>query len=128
MTKLDCRRIQDARARGAATRAEERHLFSCPDCRAQVRLAQAWRSMPRPETMERSEPVEGDFTARVLRAIRADRLRRSRMRASLAAAAALLFFFLAGAAGQLAASAASGAEEDYAQLIGPAGLDSLLPQ
>ncbi len=123
-----CRRAREAFARGTPEAQHQGHLFACPACRAHVRLAQAWKSLPRPETTERPLPADDAFVSRVLREVRAERRRRARGRASLAAAAALLFFFLAGAAGQLAATIASGAEDDYAQLVTPAGLDSLLPQ
>jgi len=122
-----CRHACAAFASGAPEPRDQGHLFSCPECRVQVRLAQAWKSLPRPEAIERPLPADDAFVSRVLREVRADRRRRSRARATLAAAAALLFFFLAGAAGQLATSA-SGAEDDYAQLVNPTGLDSLLPQ
>jgi len=123
-----CRRARAAFASGAPEPQDQGHLFSCPECRVQVRLAQAWKSLPRPEAIERPLPADDAFVSRVLREVRADRRRRSRARATLAAAAALLFFFLAGAAGQLASTSASGVEDDYAQLVNPTGLDSLLPQ
>ena len=128
MNKTDCDRIRRALACGASTLEQERHLFVCPDCRAHVRISQAWRMLPRPEQLERSEPADEAFVLRVLESVRRDRRRRTRVRTSLAAAAALLFFFLAGAAGQIAAAAASGAEDAYAQLIGPSSLDAFLPE
>ena len=128
MSKTDCGRIRKALACGASTLEQERHLFACPDCRAHVRISQAWRILPRPEQLERSEPADEAFVVRVLESVRRDRRRRARVRTSLAAAAALLIFFLAGAAGQLAAAAASGAEDAYAQLLGPSSLDTFLPE
>ena len=128
MIRDECDRIRKALSRGVAAVDEERHLFACSDCRAKLRMAQAWKSLPLPEEQERLEPADETFVRRVLESVRRDRRRRSRVRTSLMAAAALLFFFLAGAAGQLAAAAASGAEEAYAQLEGSSELESLLPQ
>jgi hypothetical protein len=127
MSKIGCHRVREAFSSGLWSREEKRHLLSCPDCRGSLRLAQAWRSLPRPEELERRESPGEVFVARVLGAVRRDRGRRARLRAGLAAAAALLFFFLAGAAGQLAAGAAS-ADEEYAQLEGSTSLDSFLPE
>jgi hypothetical protein len=123
-----CDRTRAAFAGATPGPQDQGHLFACPDCRTQVRLAQAWKSVPRPESVERPLPADEAFVSRVLREVRAERRRSARARTTLAAAAALLFFFLAGAAGQLAATSASGAEDDYAQLVSPTGLDSLLPQ
>lgn len=129
MRSSECSRIREAVRFRVSTPEEERHLFSCPDCRSRVRLGQAWKSLPRPEDLEKPEPADEAFVARVLDSVRRDRRRRTRVRASLAAAAALLFFFLAGAASQMAANAASGAEDAYAQLMEPSSaLDSLLPE
>jgi hypothetical protein len=66
------------------------------------------------------------FIERIVRALRADRRERIVRRIRLAAAAALLFFFFAGAGHRVAASLAAGAEDAYAQLVEPAGLDTLL--
>ena len=124
MSRSDCHRIAEALLSGAPTPEEKGHLFSCPDCRAALRVAAAWKGLARPQDLEVAEPPSEAFVSRVVAAVRRDRGRRERWRAGLAAAAALLFFFLAGAAGQNAASA----EEDYAQLEAPSSLDSLMQE
>lgn len=125
MKKSECASIRQTIRSGAATPAAERHLFSCTACRADVRLGQAWKALPRLSDLETRPAPDEVFIERVLRDVREDRRHRARLRTGLAAAAALLFFFLAGAAGQMAASASAGSEDAAdAQLIAAGGDDA----
>ena len=114
MTRRDC----------FAGRTDERHLFVCPACRAEARVASAWKAM-----RLREAPVEPDdvFVARVVRGVRRDRARRLRRRIWAAAAAAALFFFFAGFAHELASRPAPSAEESYASLASPNAMEGLIP-
>lgn len=122
----DCTRFQKALRSGTATPGEKRHLFSCASCRAEARLGLAWKNLGRPSDLEARPLPDEVFIERVMRDVRGDRRRRSRLRAGLAAAATLLFFFLAGAARQLATTSPAGAEDEYAQLVGQSDSDTEL--
>ncbi|HEY3202267.1 MAG TPA: hypothetical protein VGL03_01280 [Thermoanaerobaculia bacterium] len=111
----------------SAGRNDERHLFTCPDCRADVRLVQAWKGLSRPEALETAAPAEEGFVLRVAGAVRQDRWNRRWRRAWLAAAAALLFFFFAGLAHERASKPAATPEDSLAQLASPNILDGLIP-
>ncbi len=115
------RRCSGAERRGTV------HLFGCRACRAEVRLAAAWKKIPRPVEPEAPEPVSESFLARVSAAVSQDRRHRLRRRTLLSAAAALLFFFLAGAGHESRAGDAVPVEESYARLLAPSALESLLP-
>jgi len=130
MKNAECARIREAFRTGPSTPEQERHLFSCAACRAAVRLAQAWKALPRSTELESRPAPDEVFVERVLRDVREDRRRRARVQTGLAAAAALLFFFLAGAAGQIAATATDTGDDAYAQLVTPSDseLETLLPQ
>ena len=106
---------------------EAGHLFRCRPCRVEVRLAAAWKQVPREVSRETPEPVSESFLARVTVAVSEDRRRRRRRRTLLSAVAALLFFFLAGAGHESRARDAVRVEESYAQLLAPSALESLLP-
>ncbi len=127
MKNADCSRMREALRSGGPTRRKQRHLFTCPACRAQVRLHAAWKSLPQPLEQEVPEPADERFVRRVMDAVRRDRRRQQRHRAALAAAAALLFFFCAGAGQETAANLATGAEDSYAELLAPAALEGFLP-
>ncbi len=109
-----------------ARRPEASHLFTCPACRADARIGQAWTALPRPETLE-APVVDALFVETVLEALRRDRVRTRRLRALAAAAAALLFFFFAGLAHERASKPAANAEEAYASLASPGTLEGLIP-
>ena len=127
MRNTECSRIREALRSGAPMRRGGRHLFACPTCRAEVRLNAAWRNFPGPVELEVPEPADERFVRRVMDAVREDRRRQLRNRMGLAAAAALLFFFFAGAGQQTATSLATGAEDSYAELLGPSALEGFLP-
>ena len=118
---MRARRCPDMRRR------ETGHLFRCRPCRVEVRLAAAWKQVPREASPETPEPVSESFLARVTAAVSEDRRRRLRRRTLLSAAAALLFFFLAGAGHESRTRDAIRVEESYAQLLAPSALESLLP-
>lgn len=107
-----------------AGRADASHLFTCPACRTDGRLSQAWKGLGAVET-----PLAADerFVGTVLESLRHDRRERERRRFWIAAAAALLFFFFAGLAHEQASRTAPTAEESYASLAPPSVLDSLIP-
>jgi hypothetical protein len=125
--KKECKAVRKALGAGALTSGQPAHLFTCPECRARVRISHAWRGIPRRETLEAAIPVDEVFLERIVRSLRQDRRQRAVRRIQIAAAAALLFFFFAGAGHRVAASLAAGAEDAYAQLVEPAGIDTLLP-
>jgi hypothetical protein len=120
--------VRDALSAGTPVSGRERHLFTCPECLARVRVSLAWKSLPRPDSLEPAEAPDEIFVERVLDAVHQERRRRVHARVRLAAAAALLFFFFAGAGHRVASNVAAGAEDAYAQLVGSAGLDNLLPE
>jgi predicted anti-sigma-YlaC factor YlaD len=128
MRKPECTAVRKALSAATPVSGQERHLFTCPSCRALVRIGLAWKSLPQREALEAPEPVNEVFVQRVVVAARRDRRLRMRRRVSLAAAAALVFFFFAGAGQRVASAAAAGAEDAYAQLVGASSLDSLLPE
>jgi len=127
MKSKECKAVREALAAGARTSGQPAHLFTCPECRLRVRISLAWRSLPRREALEAAGAVDDMFVERVVRSLRVDRRQRVLRRIRLAAAAALIFFFFAGAGHRVAASLAAGAEDAYAQLVEPGGLDTLLP-
>jgi hypothetical protein len=108
-----------------ARRADEGHLFVCPACRADARIAAAWRSLP---LREAPAAADNRFVAAVLGNLGRDDARRSRSRFWLAAAAAALFFFFTGLALESASKPAATAEESYATLATPNALEGLIPQ
>jgi predicted anti-sigma-YlaC factor YlaD len=107
--------------------ALERHLFVCEDCRAQARLAAAWRFLAAEGPEE--APVREEFLARVLGARRRGVLQDRRFRYFLAAAALLLFCFFAGSGHRSRTGQPSDrqAEEALATVASPAEFESLLP-
>ena len=108
-----------------ARRTDEGHLFVCPFCRADARIAAAWKAMALTET---PAPADERFVAAVLNGVRHEDLRRSRNRFWLAAAAAALFFFFTGLALESASKPAGAPEESYASIASPNALEGLLPQ
>lgn len=109
-----------------AARSDAGHLFVCPACRAEARLAAAWKTVPRPGVAEVPvEPVPR-FIRGVVASIRRDRERRRRVRLALAAAAALLFFFFAGTGHETAVRPA-GLEASYSSIVSPDALEGLIP-
>jgi len=106
---------------------DETHLFSCPTCHSDSRLARAWKRIAHPASLE--TPVSADelFVQRVLGAVRRDRARVVRRRLWTVAAAALLFFFFAGLAEEGTGVPAASAEESYSTLLSPSSLDGLIP-
>ncbi len=108
-----------------AHRTDEGHLFVCPFCRADARIAAAWKGM----TLEEPPAVADErFVAAVLNDARREAARQSRNRFWLAAAAAALFFFFTGLALESANKSAATPEESYAALAAPNALEGLLPQ
>lgn len=108
-----------------ARRTDEGHLFVCPYCRADARIAAAWKDMAIRET---PAPADERFIAAVLNDVRREAARQSRNRFWLAAAAAALFFFFTGLALESASKPATTPEETYATLAAPNALEGLLPQ
>jgi hypothetical protein len=125
--RFDCAGVRTALRAGRLGRHDESHLFRCAECRLEARIAAAWKTLPRPQSLEDVSPVEESFVRRVLIGVRADRRRQRRSRIGLAAAAAVLFFFAAAASQRVAAERATSAEETYSQLLTPS-LDSFLPE
>ena len=110
-------------------RGDESHVFVCPACRADTRIAAAWKALRIEETPEK--PGER-FVRRVLYGIEHDRIARRRRRWIAAAAAAALFSFCAGLAHENASRQSSpSAEDEYASLAtpstAPTALDGLMP-
>lgn len=116
MTRKDC----------IGRRNDESHLFACPACRADARIAAAWKTLVVPEA-----PIGPDeqFVRRVVEGIARDRGARVQRRWLAAAAAAALFAFFAGYAHERASGQAAtpSAEETYASLAAPSGLAELVP-
>jgi hypothetical protein len=108
-------------------RRDEKHLFACPVCRADARLARGWKGLAPPASLETPAPVDELFVKRILGAVRRDRARAIRRRTWAAAVAALLFFFFAGLAHETASTPAVTAEESYAAIVSPSSLDGLIP-
>lgn len=108
-----------------ARRADEGHLFVCPFCRADARIAAAWKGLP---FREAPGAADDRFVAAVLENLESDGARRSRNHFWLAAAAAALFFFFTGLALESASKPAPTPEESYATLAAPNALEGLLPQ
>jgi hypothetical protein len=111
----------------SARRLQAGHVFVCRACRTRVRLAAAWKQIPRPSSLERAEPASEDFLKKIASSLSEDRRRRLKRRALLSAAAALLFFFLAGTGQESRSAETVRAEESYAHLVAPSALESLLP-
>ncbi len=128
MRNSECSGIREKLRSASPSPEVERHLFACAACRASLRVAAAWKELPRPSALELPEQADEDFVARVLDAVRQDRRRRQQSRLLLAAAATLLFFICAGAAQELFWKALSSTEEAYAQLTAPSVLEELLPE
>jgi hypothetical protein len=110
-------------------RDDASHVFVCPACRADARIAAAWKALRVEETPQK--PGER-FVHRVLVGIDHDRIARRRMRWIAAAAAAALFSFCAGLAHENASAQSSGSPEDeYASIAtpstSPSALDGLMP-
>jgi hypothetical protein len=110
-------------------RDDESHVFVCPACRADARIASAWKGLRVEETPQK--PGER-FVRRVLAGIEHDRIARRRRRWIAAAAAAALFSFCAGLAHEnAAAQSAASPEDEYASLATPSttpsALDGLIP-
>jgi hypothetical protein len=110
-----------------SNRSRPGHLFLCPACRVERRIAAAWRRFPPTLAFEPPVPVSEDFVRRITAAAAFDRRRRLRRRAVLSVAAGLLFFFLAGAGQQSGSPDSLRPEDSYTQLIAPSALESLLP-
>jgi len=108
-------------------RRDPAHVFACPVCRADARLARAWKGLTPPAALETPVPADERFVQRILGALRLDRARTIRRRLWAAAAAAILFFFFAGLAAEGAATPAASAEDSYAALVSPSSLDGLIP-
>jgi hypothetical protein len=115
-------KVQDCRT----ARGDAGHLFTCPVCRSEARLAAAWKGW-RPEGEE--TPIEPDsrFVQGVVASVRRDRARRARVRLAVAAAAALLFFFFAGTGHETAIRPPAGAETTTASIVSPNALEGLIP-
>lgn len=110
-------------------RDDESHVFVCPACRADARIAAAWKGL---RVEEAPQTPSERFVRRVLFGIEHDRFARRRRRWIAAAAAAALFSFCAGLAHENASRQASGtAEDEYASLAtpstAPSALDGLMP-
>ena len=123
-----CDRVRAALAQGTRDTFEESHLFSCPSCRTEARIAAAWRAFPRPDEGEtETGRVDEAFVRGVIGRLRDQERTRFRQRAGWAAAAALLFFFLAGAGQKLASMTSASTDETYASMLTPS-LDAYIPQ
>jgi hypothetical protein len=117
MTRNDCLR----------ERSDPRHLFACAACRADIRVAAAWRALGSLDSIERPGPADERFIARALDEIRRDRARTFLRRAALVAAAALLFTFFFGTSHERARSTLVVADDSYAALASPSALDGFVP-
>lgn len=106
-----------------ARRNDAGHLFVCPYCRAEARMASAWNGAALGEVQVAADEK---FVARVVESLGRDRAQRSRRRFWLAAAAAALFCFFAGLSHESSEPAAT-AEEAYATLASPSVLEGLIP-
>ncbi len=124
--RKDCSRVMSALRDAKLTPQQESHLFLCPSCRAEARLAAALKAMPAPEELEAAASIDESFVEGVLRRVHQDRRRRGRMRLGVAAAAALLFFFAAGVSERANVTPTEDADESYAQILTPAA-DPVLP-
>ena len=123
-----CDRVRAAFAQGNRDAFEESHLFSCPSCHTEARIAAAWRAFPRPDESEtETGRVDEGFVRGVIGRLREHEQTRFRRRAGWAAAAALLFFFLAGAGQKLSSVTAASTDETYASMLTPS-LDAYIPQ
>ncbi len=114
-----------SRSNCLANRRDASHLFVCTACRADARMASAWKGFSAPET-----PVAVDerFVSGVLEGLRRGRAQQERRRFWVAAAAAALFFFFAGLAHERASRTATPTpEESYAKLASPDALGGLIP-
>ena len=110
-----------------AARYDPRHLFTCPACRTDVRLAQAWKGMRHPRELETPIAADAQFADRVLASVRADRVRQRRLRLAVAAAAALLFSFFAGTGHESAGPGTATQDASYASMVSPDALEGFLP-
>lgn len=108
-------------------RHDQKHLFACPICRADARMARAWKGLAHPASLETPVPAGELFVKKILGAVRRDRAQAIRRRTWAAAVAALLFFFFAGLAQEIAATPTTTAEDSYAALVAPNALDGLIP-
>ena len=108
---------------------DESHVFVCPACRADARIAAAWKALRVEETPQK--PGER-FVRRVLAGIEHDRIARRRRRWIAAAAAAAAVLVLRRLAHENASTqSAASPEDEYASLATPSttpsALDSLIP-
>jgi hypothetical protein len=108
-----------------ARRTDEGHLFVCPNCRADARIAAAWKGLA---VQEPPAVADERFVSAVLNDVRHEGARRARNRFWLAAAAAALFFFFTGLALESASKPTATPEESYASIASPSALEGLLPQ
>lgn len=115
-----------ASCRGRA--GDRAHLFLCPRCRVERRLAAALSTLPRPSRSEIPQRPRAGFVERVVSAVTSDRRRRLRRRAVMSVAAGLTFFFLAGAAGETRSLETARGDEAYTNLLAPPALEGLLPE
>ena len=74
---FDCAGVRARSRAGRLGRHDESHLFGCAECRLEARIAAAWKTLPRPESLEDASPVEESFVRRVLISVRADRRRQT---------------------------------------------------
>jgi hypothetical protein len=115
MTRTDC----------IGHRNDEGHLLACPACRADARIATAWKGLAGPEA---ARAAQDRFVERVVARLARDRETRVQRRWLAAAAAAAVFAFCAGYAHERATGQAATptAEESYASLAAPSALADLV--
>jgi predicted anti-sigma-YlaC factor YlaD len=117
MTRRDCLR----------DRSDPSHVFTCPACRADARIAAAWRTLGDPADQKSAIPVDEAFVAVALDRARRDRERARWRRAWLVAGAALLFSFFFGTSHERTTRTAVSADETYGSLVSPSALEELIP-
>jgi hypothetical protein len=110
---------------GEAERRDPSHRLVCERCRMAGRIDSAWRRIEPPAVVETAPSDE--FVARVVNAVRRDRVAVRRQRVLLAAAAALLFSFFAGLAHEQASQPRTAPEDTYASVVTPSVLEGILP-
>ncbi|HSS45317.1 MAG TPA: hypothetical protein VLO07_08255, partial [Thermoanaerobaculia bacterium] len=66
---------------------DQTHLFACPICHADARLARAWKELAHPASLETPVPADERFVQETLGAVRHARARAIRRRMWAAAAA-----------------------------------------
>jgi hypothetical protein len=110
--------------RDCGGRTDDAHVFTCPACRVDARIAAAWKGLRIEET---PVPADDVFIRRVVLGVTRNRRTRARLRWVAAAAAAALFSFFAGLAHEHASQPSPTPEDSYAALTTPSALEGWVP-